>query len=56
MLCKSLQYRSQNRGDVERFWEVDRNFKDYGIPLVRDILDRLVDMHESGEWFENGFD
>lgn len=56
MLCKSLQYRSQNRGDVERFWEVDRNFKDYGIPLVRQILDRLVEMHDNGEWFENGFD
>jgi putative hydrolase of HD superfamily len=56
MLCKSLQYRSQNRGDVERFWQVERNFEDYGIPLVRRVLDRLVEMHESGEWFENGFD
>ncbi|MGM0555674.1 MAG: HD domain-containing protein [Myxococcota bacterium] len=56
MLCKSLQYRSQNRGDVERFWEVERNFKDYDIPLVRRVLDRLVEMHDGGEWFENGFD
>lgn len=56
MLAKALQYRSQRRGDVSRFWKVERNFKDYGIPLVRAVIDRLRQMWADDEWFDNGFD
>lgn len=55
MLCKSLQYRSQHRGDVERFWQVERNFEDFGIPFVRQVLDELRAAHDQGDWFANDF-
>ena len=56
MLAKSLQYRSQSRGDVRRFWEEPRNFKDYGIPLVRAVLDRLREHWEADDWYPAHYD
>ncbi len=55
MLAKSLQYDSQDRGDVDRFWEVDENFRDFGFPLVSDIMDRLREHFERGSWYPNDF-
>lgn len=53
MLAKALQYQAQGRGDTRRFWQTERNFTDFGIPLVRAILDLLRAMHtgEGGEHF-----
>lgn len=56
MLAKALIYERQQRGDTARFWRVERNFVDEGIPLVREILDRLRAMHDRGEWFISSFD
>lgn len=56
MLAKSLQYDSQDRGDVDRFWEVEENFRDFGFPLVGDIMDRLKSHFEAGSWYANDFD
>ncbi|MFW5968579.1 MAG: HD domain-containing protein [Persicimonas sp.] len=56
MLAKSLQYDTQNRGDVRRFWREPRNFKDYGIDLVGEVLERLRERWEAGEWYPAHFD
>jgi putative hydrolase of HD superfamily len=56
MLAKSLQYRSQQRGDVRRFWEGERNFDDFGIPLVRAVLDRLRQHWDDDDWYAAHFD
>lgn len=56
MLAKSLQYRSQQRGDVRRFWDESRNFEDYGIPLVRAVLDRLRKHWEQDDWYPAHYD
>jgi putative hydrolases of HD superfamily len=56
MLAKALQYESQHRGDTRRFWQVDKNFEDEGIPLVRQILDRLRDRHDRADWPVASFD
>ena len=56
MLAKSLQYRSQQRGDVRRFWSVERNFEDYGIPLVRAVFDRLREHWEHEDWYPARYD
>lgn len=55
MLAKSLQYDSQDRGDVDRFWEVEENFRDFGFPLVAEIMERLRDHFETGDWYPNDF-
>ncbi len=56
MLAKALQYRSQGRGDVRRFFEEGRSFDDFGIPLVRAVLDRLREHWENDDWFPAHFD
>ncbi|QDG53184.1 HD family hydrolase [Persicimonas caeni] len=56
MLAKSLQYRAQGRGDVQRFWEGTRNFEDYGIPLVRAVLDRLREHWDNDDWYPADYD
>lgn len=56
MMAKTLQYASQGRGDTDRFWKNPRNMQDFGIPLVRQILDRLKQKREDGEWFPSSFD
>jgi putative hydrolase of HD superfamily len=56
MLCKALQYEAQHRGDTRRFWAVEENFQDEGLPLVRTILDRLRTLHEQGGWPVASFD
>jgi putative hydrolase of HD superfamily len=56
MLAKSLQYHSQQRGDVRRFWDEARNFDDFGIPLVRAVLDRLRQHWDDADWFPAHFD
>jgi putative hydrolase of HD superfamily len=56
MLAKSLQYRTQGRGDVQRFWEGTRNFEDYGIPLVRAVLDRLREHWDNDDWYPADYD
>lgn len=56
LLAKALQYESQHRGDTRRFWQVDKNFEDEGLPLVRQILDCLRDMHARADWPVASFD
>lgn len=56
MLAKALQYRSQQRGDVRRFFSEQRNFDDFGIPLVAAILERLRDHWEADDWYPAHFD
>ncbi len=56
MLAKTLQYQSQGKGDTRRFWQNPRNFEDQGIPLVRAILDELIDMHKNNSWWPANFD
>jgi putative hydrolase of HD superfamily len=56
MLTKSLQYHAQRRGDVARFWEGERNFDDFGIPLVRAVLDRLREHWDGDQWYPAHFD
>lgn len=56
MLAKALQYRSQQRGDVRRFFSEERNFDDFGIPLVAAILERLRDHWEADDWYPAHFD
>lgn len=53
MLAKSLQYRQQHRGHVERFWQNSKHRHDYGIPLVRQIFDALKAHHDAGTWIED---
>lgn len=50
MLAKSLQYRQQHRGDVSQFWDTKGPRQDFGIPLVRTVLDRLQAHWEAGTW------
>ena len=56
MMAKTLQYAAQGRGDTERFWRNPRNMNDFGIPIVREILDRLKQHREDGAWFSSSFD
>ncbi|MFB6263764.1 MAG: HD family hydrolase [Bradymonadaceae bacterium] len=55
MYAKALQYDSQHRGDVERFWDGGGPAMPDELPLARRIARRLVERHESGEWFPNDF-
>lgn len=56
LLAKALEYRAQHRGDTERFWDGRRPIEDFGIPLVRAILERLIEHYEAGTWFAADFD
>lgn len=56
MLAKSLQYHSQRRGDVRRFWDESRNFEDFGIPLVRAVIDRLREHWDNEDWYPAHYD
>lgn len=54
MLARALAYEAANNGDTHRFWAGEH--PDYGIELVREIVDRLVELHESEGWFPADFD
>ncbi len=56
MLAKALQYRAEHRGRVERFFADRSAYKDYGIPLVATIYDRLFEYFESHHWFAADYD
>lgn len=56
LLAKALQYERQQRGDTARFWNTPRNFDDFGIPLARAVLDRLLAMRQEGSWWDCDFD
>ncbi|MEM1349544.1 MAG: HD family hydrolase [Myxococcota bacterium] len=56
MLAKSLQYDTQRRGDTRRFWTSERNFEDFGIPLVAEVLSALRRHHDAGTWHTADFD
>lgn len=56
MLAKALQYHTQQRGDVSRFWQHPEHTEDFGIPLVRAIFDRLRDHYEQGSWYPSDLD
>jgi putative hydrolases of HD superfamily len=56
MLAKALQYRSQGRGDVQRFFAEERNFDDFGIELVGAVLDRLRAHWDADDWYPAHFD
>ncbi len=56
MLAKALQYRAEQRGRVDRFFEDRDKYDDYGIELVAHIYDLLFEMHANDEWFEPGYE
>ena len=55
MLAKALQYETQRRGDVRRFFEATSR-EDFGFPLVAAIFERLDAMRREGSWWEAGLD
>ena len=56
MLAKALQYRAENRGRTDRFFDRRQDFDDYGLPLVATIFDRLFERFERDQWFPPDFD
>lgn len=54
MLARALAYEHVGQGDLRRFFAPPR--PDYGIPLVRQVLDEIERCHREGEWFEADFD
>ena len=56
MLAKALQYRAENRGRTERFFDDRQAFGDFGFQLVGRIFDRLFERFDSGQWFDPGYD
>lgn len=56
MVAKALVYRSQGRGDVERFGDELESIDDYGFPLVGRIFRRLRERWKSDDWFAADFD
>lgn len=56
MLAKALQYRAEQRGRTERFFEDRSRYDDYDIDLIAAIYDRLFESFDHGQWFPAGFD
>lgn len=56
MAAKALVYRSQGRGDVERFGEELESIDDYGFPIVGEIFERLRERWEADDWFPADLD
>ncbi len=56
MLVKALQYRAENRGRVNRFFENRQDLDDYGIPLLAAVYERLFEYVDEESWFAAGFD
>jgi len=44
MMVKVLGYQGEGRGRLEDFWQNPNNFKDYGIPAVKDLFDEIFRM------------
>lgn len=51
MLAKALQYHSEHRGRVERFFADRSTYDDFGIALVATIFDRLFERFRTERWF-----
>ena len=49
MLARALAYQSTGQGDVRRFFRPDRS--DYGLPIVRDMIDELATRFAADDWF-----
>ena len=50
MLAKSCQYRWQNRGNTERFWNGPQRM-DKMPPVVNEIIERLEEHFQAGTWY-----
>jgi len=55
-VCVAICNPPQDRGDVDRFWEVEENFNDFGFPVVREIMERLRTHFEADSWYPNDFE
>lgn len=49
MMTKALIYGQQRRGSLDGFWKNERNFRDRGVPLAKEIFDVLRARFTSGE-------
>lgn len=54
MLARALLYQSRGTGDLRRFWS--RPYEDYGIDLVRELIDDLRRRRDDGDWFPADLD
>ena len=51
MMVKALVYGRQGRGDLHEFWMNDKNFRDRGIGVAREVFELLRTRHaEPGSW------
>ena len=41
MMIKVLGYEREGRGRLEEFWQHKENFRDYGIPVVKELFDDI---------------
>ena len=56
MLAKALQYRSEQRGRTERFFDHHQDWDDFGIPLVAEIYSELLRHFQGEPWFAPDFE